>query len=54
MVGYLVTDGGNPDGDMPEHPVEIRREARCGAPIPRRDTQGGVGVGSRDHINGRG
>ena len=44
-VGYLVTDGENTDGDVPQQPVGIQREARCGTPILCRWITGRRGVG---------
>ena len=39
-VGFLVTEGDNPDGNVPQQPAGLRREARWGAPIPRRRSTG--------------
>ena len=45
-VGYLVTDGDKPDGDVPQQPEGLRCEARCGVPILQQWIKGKCGVGA--------
>ena len=54
-VGSMVSERDNPDGDVPQQPEGVRREAGCGAPIPLQGITGrrGGGVAIPDQWEGK-